>query len=83
MASIKYVLWALITMTVFAIMFFVAVSIMDPFVAAVSGYPMGGMGGSVDSIHAAIVQYSVPVFIGSTIIVTVLYILREERQTVR
>lgn len=83
MASIKYVLWALVTLTVFAIMFFFAVAVMDPFVAAVEGYPMGGMGDSVDGIHTAIVQYMVPVFIGSTIIVTVLYILREERQTVR
>ena len=83
MASIKHVIWALVTLTTFAIMFFFAVAVFDPFYETANAYPMGGMSGSVDNMHAAIVKYMPPVFIASTIIVAVLFILREERQTVR
>lgn len=83
MASIKYVIFAVTTLTVFAIMFFFAIATVDPFYNTVSGYAMGGMESQAGNIHTAIVKYMPPVFIASTLIVTVLYILREERQTVR
>lgn len=69
--------------TIFVFMFFFAAATFDPFYQAVQSYPMGGMGGSVDGMHAAIVQYMFPIGIASILIVTVLYILNRERQTVR
>jgi hypothetical protein len=67
----------------FAVVFMVAVGVLDPMVAAVQSYDLGGLGGTVGSIHVAIVKYSVPVFLASLIIWGVTYIMRRERQTVR
>lgn len=81
--AIREITGALTMITIFVIMFFFAVSVMDPFYQSVQAYPMGGMAGSVDGIHAAVVQYMFPIGIASILIVTVLYILNRERQTVR
>lgn len=67
----------------FTIAFFLSVAMFDPLVPIVQGFDLGGMGGQVTDIHVALVKYIVPVFLGSILVWAVLYILREERQTVR
>ncbi len=81
--AIKEITGALTMMGVFVIMFFVAIAIVDPLYATLSGFSMGGMGSQAEGIHVAIVKYSVPVFLGSVLVTTVFYILNRERQTVR
>lgn len=81
--AIREIVSAMTMAAVFTIMFFFAVAVVDPLYAVLQQYAMGGMGEQAASIHLALVKYMVPVYIGNLLIVTVFYILRSERQTVR
>lgn len=81
--AIKQITGAITMLTVFAVMFFFAIATVDPLYATLSQYSMGGMASEAAGIHEAIVKYMAPVMIASILIVTVFYILRSERQTVR
>lgn len=67
----------------FVIAYFMGVAILDPVVPVVQSFDLLGFGSQVDSIHVAIVKYMVPVFLATIIIWAAIFILREERQTVR
>lgn len=84
MASLKYVFWLLTTVTVFSIMAFFAIATVDPiYQTLVPHIAAGGETEAAANIHETIVKRMIPLFIGTAIVVTVFYILREERQTVR
>lgn len=67
----------------FVIAYFIGVAMLDPLLPVVQGFNLGGMGSQADDIHVAVVKYMVPVFLGVIMVWAVLFILREERQTVR
>lgn len=81
--AIKAVTTFMTLAALFVIAFFIGVSVLDPLVPTVQSFDLGGMGSQVDGIHVAIVKYMVPVFLGAILVWSVLFILREERQTVR
>jgi len=83
MSSIKAVTTFLTLAALFSIAFFMAVAISDPLLPTVLSYDLGGMGSQVEAIHATIVKWMVVVFLGTITVWALLFILREERQTVR
>ena len=83
MASLKHVFWLLTFLTIFSIMAFFAIATLDPIYQTLAPHiAPGGATGAADNIHLTIVKRMIPIGIGSAIVVTVFYILREERQTI-
>jgi hypothetical protein len=83
MSSIKGITTFLTFVALFAIMYFVAVAIADPLLPTITAFDLGGMDSQVTGIHEVLVKWIVPVGLGTFLLWTVFFILREERQTVR
>lgn len=83
MAGLRYVFWLVTTLTIFSIMAFFAIATVDPiYQVLVPHIAAGGETEAAANIHVTIVKRMIPLFIGSAIVVTIFYLLREERQTV-
>lgn len=80
--SLRGISTALVLIFVLSIGLLLGVGIFDPLQTTVAGFNPDNMG-AINNIHEVMVKWLVPVGLGTILLWAVLWILREERQTVR